>query len=62
VKPIALKMFNIKGKDSDKYFEEVEDKLFEETVYLLEIQQSKEITVSCSIIEGLEFPRYYEDL
>ena len=62
VKPIALKMFNIKGKDSDKYFKEVENKLFEETDYLLEIQQSKEITSSCSIIEGLEFPKYYEEL
>ena len=62
VKPIALKMFNIKGKDSDKYFQEVENKLFEETDYLLEIQQSQEITVSCAIIEGLEFPKYYEDL
>jgi predicted unusual protein kinase regulating ubiquinone biosynthesis (AarF/ABC1/UbiB family) len=62
VKPIALKMFNIKGKDSDKYFKEVEDKLFEETDYLLEIRQSKEITESCSVIEGLEFPKYYEDL
>jgi len=62
VKPIALKMFSIKGKDSDKYFKEVEDKLFEETVYLLEIQQSKEITVFCSNIERLEFSRYYEDL
>lgn len=62
VKPIALKMFNIKGKDSDKYFKEVEIKLFEETDYLLEIQQSKEITISCSIIDGLEFPKYYESL
>lgn len=62
VKPIALKMFNIKGKDSDKYFKEVEDKLYEETDYLLEITQSREITESCSLIEGLEFPKYYENL
>jgi len=34
VKPIAIKMFNIKGKDSDKYFQEVEDKLVEETMIL----------------------------
>ena len=31
VKPIAMKMFNIKGKNSDRYFKEVEDKLTEET-------------------------------
>ncbi|TMM55999.1 AarF/ABC1/UbiB kinase family protein [Maribacter algarum] len=62
VKPIALKMFNINGKDSDKYFKEVENKLFEETDYLLELAQSKEITESCSLIEGLKFPKYYENL
>ena len=33
VKPIAIKMFNIRGKDSDKYFKEVENKLMEETNY-----------------------------
>lgn len=62
VKPIALKMFNIKGKDSDKYFKEVENKLIEETNYILEIKQSKEITESCGLIPNLEFPKYYEAL
>ena len=62
VKPIALRMFNIKGKDADKYFKEVEQKLIEETDYLLEIKQSKEITEACSHIENLEFPVYYEEL
>jgi predicted unusual protein kinase regulating ubiquinone biosynthesis (AarF/ABC1/UbiB family) len=59
VKPIALRMFNIKGKDSDKFFKEVEDKLVEETNYLLEIEQSKEITQACNEIENLKFPQYY---
>jgi len=62
VKPIAIKMFNIKGKDSDKYFKEVEDKLLEETDYILEVKQSKHISESCKHIEGLKFPKYYEDL
>lgn len=62
VKPIALRMFNIKGKDSDKYFKEVEDKLVEETNYLLEITQSQEITTACSKIENLRFPKYYPEL
>jgi predicted unusual protein kinase regulating ubiquinone biosynthesis (AarF/ABC1/UbiB family) len=61
VKPIAIKMFNIKGKDSDKYFQEVEDKLVEETNYDLEISQSKEIAKSCAHIPNLLFPEYYED-
>jgi len=62
VKPIAMKMFNIKGKDSDKYFKEVEGKLIEETNYRLEIVQSKEIALACSHISNLKFPNYYEEL
>lgn len=62
VKPVAIKMFNINGKGSDKYFKEVEDKLIEETNYLLEIRQSKEIAEKCAHIENLSFPGYYDDL
>ena len=61
VKPIAVKMFNIKGKDSDKYFKEVENKLTEETNYILEIAQSKEIAEACKHIPNLKFPKYYEE-
>lgn len=62
VKPIAIKMFNIKGKDSDKYFKEVEDKLIEETNYLLEVEQSQEIAEACKHIPNLIFPKYYANL
>ncbi|MCF8274689.1 MAG: AarF/ABC1/UbiB kinase family protein [Flavobacteriaceae bacterium] len=60
VKPIAMSMFNIKGKDSDKYFKEVEGKLLEETNYMLEIKQSQEIALACSHISNILFPNYYE--
>ncbi len=59
VKPIAIRMFNLQGKDSDKYFKEVEDKLIEETNYLLELKQSQEIVKACKKIENLVFPNYY---
>ena len=62
VKPIAISMFNIKGKDSDKYFKEVENKLVEETNYILELKQSKEIAKACKAIPNLKFPNYYENL
>lgn len=62
VKPIAIRMFNLKGKDSDKYFKEIENKLVEETDYILELKQSVAITESCNIIPNLEFPKYYEEL
>jgi predicted unusual protein kinase regulating ubiquinone biosynthesis (AarF/ABC1/UbiB family) len=62
VKPIAIKMFNIRGKDSDKYFKEVENKLTEETNYILEVQQSLAIVKACKHIPNLSFPNYYPDL
>ena len=62
VKPIAMNMFNIKGKDSDKYFKEVEDKLKEETNYILELEQSETIAEACKHIPNLEFPKYYKEL
>ncbi|SFZ91384.1 ABC1 family protein [Flaviramulus basaltis] len=61
VKPVAMSMFNIKGKDSDKYFKEVENKLVEETNYILELKQSKEIAKACNHIQNLVFPNYYEE-
>jgi predicted unusual protein kinase regulating ubiquinone biosynthesis (AarF/ABC1/UbiB family) len=61
VKPIAIRMFNLQGKDSDKYFKEVEDKLIEETNYLLELKQSHEVVEACKKIENLVFPNYYPE-
>lgn len=61
VKPIAIRMFNLQGKDSDKYFKEVEDKLIEETNYLLELKQSVEVVAACKKIENLIFPEYYPE-
>ena len=62
VKPIATRMFNLQGKDAEKYFKEVEGKLLEETDYVLELQQSKEISEACGHLSGIIFPRYYEEL
>lgn len=61
VKPIAIRMFNLQGKDSDKYFKEVEDKLIEETNYLLELKQSQEVVQACNKIENISFPNYYPE-
>ncbi|KAA6441031.1 AarF/ABC1/UbiB kinase family protein [Dyadobacter flavalbus] len=61
VKPIAMKMFNIQAKDSDKYFKEVETKLTEETNYILEIAQSNEVAQACAHIPNLKFPDYYPE-
>jgi predicted unusual protein kinase regulating ubiquinone biosynthesis (AarF/ABC1/UbiB family) len=62
VKPIATRMFNLKGEDSKRYFKEIEDKLIEETDYILEVEQSRRISEACSVIPNLKFPKYYENL
>jgi len=62
VKPVATRMFNLKGKDSEKYFKEVEDKLLEETDYILEVKQSQQISEACKHIPNLVFPKYYPEL
>lgn len=61
VKPIAIRMFNLKGKDSEKYFKEVEGKLLEETDYLLELEQSQKISEACKHLPHLKFPQYYKE-
>ena len=62
VKPVATRMFNLKGKDLEKYFAEIEGKLTEETDYTLELRQSNEIRQQCAVIPNLRFPNYYPDL
>jgi len=59
VKPFATRMFNLKGKDSEKYFKEVENKLLEETDYVLELKQSLEVSEQCGKIKNLRFPKYF---
>ncbi|TPD69710.1 ABC1 kinase family protein [Flavobacterium microcysteis] len=62
VKPFAVKMFNLQGKDSERYFKEVENKLLEETDYELELSQGVAIAEACSEITNLKFPKYYPEL
>jgi len=62
VKPIALRMFNMSAKDSEKYFKEVEYKLLEETDYRIELEQSREITEACAHLQHIHFPKYYDAL
>ncbi|MBL0012794.1 MAG: AarF/ABC1/UbiB kinase family protein [Flavobacterium sp.] len=62
VKPFATRMFNLKGKDSEKYFIEVENKLLEETDYTLELKQSIAMAEACKHIPNLRFPIYYPEL
>ena len=61
VKPIAMKMFNIRKEGSESYFKEVEDKLYEETNYDLELSRSEQIAQECAHLENIKFPKYYPE-
>lgn len=61
IRPFATRLLNLKGKDIEKYFKEVENKLLEETDYELELKRSVYISKECKHIEGVIFPQYYKD-
>ncbi|MEN2282717.1 AarF/ABC1/UbiB kinase family protein [Algoriphagus sp. SE2] len=61
VRPFALRLLNMNERELDHYMAEVEEKLLEETDYILEIQRSREISTACSHISNLKFPTYYDE-
>ena len=61
VKPFAVRLMNLNEQDVDKYMQEVETKLLEETDYQLELERSQEISAACGHINGLVFPVYYPE-
>jgi predicted unusual protein kinase regulating ubiquinone biosynthesis (AarF/ABC1/UbiB family) len=61
VKPFAVRLMNLNERDIDKYMEEVETKLLEETDYRLELRRSREISQACAHLTGLKFSHYYPE-
>ncbi|SHN11742.1 AarF/ABC1/UbiB kinase family protein [Chitinophaga sp. CF418] len=62
VKPFAIRIVGMNEVDMDKYFDEIEGKLLEETDYKLELQRSMEVSAQCAHIPNLIFPGYYPEL
>lgn len=62
VKPFAIRIVGMSEVDMDKYFDEIETKLLEETDYKLELHRSMELSALCGHIPNLVFPAYYPDL
>ncbi len=62
VKPFALRLLNMKEKEVAPFFEEVENKLLEETDYELELKQSLELSNACKHLPNLTFAEYYPEL
>jgi len=62
VKPIATRLLNLQGASIDKYFEEVREKLLEETDYHLELKRGQWIADQSKELEGVVFPKYYKEI
>lgn len=62
VKPFAIRIVGMNEVDMDKYFEEIESKLLEETDYKLELTRSMALSRECAHIPNLLFPQYYPEL
>ncbi len=62
VKPFAVRIVGMNEVDMDKYFEEIESKLLEETDYKLELRRSRELSAHCAHIPNLVFPEYYPEM
>lgn len=61
VKPIAMRMIGLTAKEIDYYFQEVEERLLEETDYTLELKRSQELTAKTAHLPEVHFPRYFPD-
>jgi len=62
IKPFAIRIVGMNEVDMDKYFDEIEGKLLEETDYQLELRRSREVSAQCAHIPNLVFPVYYPEL
>ena len=62
VKPFALKILNLSKKDSEIYFQEVKNKLLEETSYINELEQGQELAENCKEIKNIIFPEFFPEL
>lgn len=62
IKPFALKYLKISEAEAAVYFKEVEEKLLEESDYLLELQRSQLIREKCSHLKDVVLPEYFPNL
>jgi len=62
VKPFAFRLLGMSERELNIYIKEVEERLLEETDYVLEVKRSIEITSACKDLENVVFPTYYPEL
>ncbi|KQS38135.1 AarF/ABC1/UbiB kinase family protein [Pedobacter sp. Leaf194] len=62
VKPFAFRLLGMSEKELNIYIKEVEERLLEETDYILEVKRSIEFSEACSNLDNVVFPKYYPEL
>ncbi|MEM6768685.1 MAG: AarF/ABC1/UbiB kinase family protein [Bacteroidota bacterium] len=62
VRPFAKQIFGWKDKDLGVYFEEIQERLLEETDYQLELERSTYLSSACQELPNLFFATYYPAL
>lgn len=61
VKPIALSMFKLNPIEYDEFIQEVEQRMMEETDYVLELKRSVTLSAKSSHLKNIVFPTYYPE-
>lgn len=61
VKPIALTMFKLNAVEYDEFIQEVEQRMMEETDYVLELKRSMELSDASRHVKNIVFPTYYPE-
>lgn len=61
VKPFAMKILGMDSKSTEVYFNEVKNKLIEETDYQNELVQGISIADDCSRLDNVIFPAYHKE-
>ena len=62
VRPIASRVMKVNDADMAKFFNEVEERMMEETNYRLELANAVEIGNACQHIPNIRFPKYFPEL
>jgi predicted unusual protein kinase regulating ubiquinone biosynthesis (AarF/ABC1/UbiB family) len=62
IKPLALQMLGLKENDVRDYFDEMEQKLLEETDYRLELKNAERLVSASLDLDNIRFPSYYAGL
>jgi len=61
VKPFAMRIIGMSSEEVDYYLSEVEERLLEETNYLLELERSQRLTSLSKKLPEVHFPNYFPE-